>query len=69
MLRNNDLVLGSVGSIIVLFVTGNCVPSSGSQVNPYNLYHPSQAPLPKQTPGEMILRCPGGVDFVTGQCI
>ncbi len=68
--RNSALIsaCGSAG-MGVDFVTGNCVPSSGGQVNPYNLYPPFQAPLPKQTPSEMILRCPGGVDFVTGQCI
>ena len=68
--RNSALIFacGSAG-MGVDFVTGNCVPLSGGQVNPYNPYPPFQAPLPKQKPSEMILRCPGGVDFVTGRCM
>ena len=69
--RNNDLVFicGSKG-MGVDFVTGNCVATSGGQVNPLNLYPPFQAPLPKQSPSDMIMRCQGrAVDFVTGRCM
>lgn len=52
------------------FVTGNCVSSSGRQVNPANLYPPFHSPMPEPSPGELIMRCEGrAVDFVTGRCM
>lgn len=68
---NNNLTFacGSKG-MSADFVTGNCISRSGSQVNPLNLYPPFQAPVPKPSNSELILRCQGrGVDFVTGRCM
>jgi hypothetical protein len=69
--REGDLIFacGSKG-LAADFVTGNCVSSSGRQVNPFNLYPPFQTPLPQPSPSELIMRCAGrAVDFVTGQCM
>lgn len=69
--RDNDLVFvcGSAG-MGVDFVTGNCVSSRGNQVNPYNLYPPFMAPLPRPSPSDTIMRCRGrAVDFVTSCCM
>lgn len=69
--REGDLIFacGSKG-LGADFVTGNCVSTSGRQVNPFNLYPPFQIPLPQPSPSELILRCAGrAVDFVTGRCM
>lgn len=68
--RNSQLVFacGAAG-MGVDFVTGNCVPPGGGQVNPRNVAPPS-APLPRSSPGDLIMRCGGrAVDFVTGRCM
>src|SRR5712692_4118781 len=68
--RNSQLVFacGAAG-MGVDFVTGNCVPTGGGQVNPRNVTPPS-APLPRSSPGDLIMRCGGrAVDFVTGRCM
>lgn len=68
--RNSQLVFacGAAG-MGVDFVTGNCVPPGGGQVNPHNVAPPF-APLPRSSPGDLIMRCGGrAVDFVTGRCM
>ena len=61
---------GSAG-MSVNFVTGNCVNSSGGQVNPRNVTAPS-IPVPRQSSQDLVMRCGSlgkSVDFATGRCI
>lgn len=68
---SNQLILacGSAG-MSVNFVTGNCVNSNGSQVNPRNVASPSIR-VPQQSSSDLITRCGAlgkSPDFVTGRC-